>query len=869
MAETEIKRIIDIEFKGAQTIGDIKKQISQLKKELDECAAGSKQAADKSLELANAQNTLSAAMKGCVTEVGKLDNSYNGLVTRMNRLKIAQKQVDLTTKEGVKQFQDYAKQIKGINNQLLKLDTSNGNFSRNVGNYTSALSSMGGQFGRVASGINTVRTSLQALKAGAGWIGLIAGVLTGIVMAIKSNEDAVDRLKIAVAPFVGIFNQLITLAQKLGDIVSKGIAQLLNGVTSLTEGFLELIGAEETLKKMRDADEISRKENELEEDRVRLLEKQNERLSEMNELRNRYQKWRKDDQIAAYTAYQIEELRKKDAYDTYKLRKEEYELIKLKNEQTKSGRKDIEAELEAQQKMIQAETELYTSGEEWVRVLRNGNVEASKMMLNFGVAAAQTRLEALEATKSEKQRMADNARTETERMFYLGQIQEIETEINLIVKERSNLLADLTEVEKKEAEELEERRKKEAEESEKRRNQYIDEIKKRSEVLNDYILSYLEGYKAFDRLENLTEKQLKEINDMLNDSDKWANILIEDAYRLGRTISKELLPETTLQRLVRLRGDFKKGLQISLDNGDITPEQFQMELEHFGKDFAIKVPVIVEEPSEEDDTDSLEIADKVRKRVAATVDAYKEQTKNIHQQYEQQKKDLEIALHTKLITQEQFNIAMKNLDKEYLDAKRAIMFEEINIYAEMADSIGSILGSIADMWEDDLRTKVEHGEMTKEEAEKEFEQVKAFQIAEAVISTISGAITAYAGAAGNSGINAIPLVGPALAQTLGIINAAAVTASGVAQIAKIKNTQLGSSSVGGGNGTSNQTFQLPSLESYRPNYSQNLTSASDTSDLAQSVATAIGQTPITAVVVESQLRGVQDRVNKRNQEITF
>ena len=406
---TEIKRIIDIEFKGAKTIGDIKKDITQLKKELDQCANGSKEAAAKSLELARAQNTLTAAMKGCVDETGKLDNSYNGLVSQMNRLKIAQKQIDLSTKDGQKEFNKLGKEIKSINDKLVKLDATNGVFGRNVGNYTSALSAMGGQFGTIAKGINTVKIALQALKASAGWVGLVVGIITGIIAAIKSSEEAVDRLKIAVSPFVGLFNQLITLAQELGNVVSKSLTWLLNGVDNLTKSFLELIGAEETLKKMRESNDIAKKEKLLEEQRLAILNQQNERLSEMKKLQDQYAKWRKDDNIAAYIAYQIEEKRKEEAIDMYNLRKAEYELIVEKNKQTKSGRKETEEELEAKQKMIEAEAQLYTSGEEWVRVMRTGSIEAKKSMLILETAASQRRIENLEENKAHKQRLKEQA----------------------------------------------------------------------------------------------------------------------------------------------------------------------------------------------------------------------------------------------------------------------------------------------------------------------------------------------------------------------------------------------------------------------------------------------------------------------------
>ena len=105
------------------------------------------------------------------------------------------------------------------------------------------------------------------------------------------------------------------------------------------------------------------------------------------------------------------------------------------------------------------------------------------------------------------------------------------------------------------------------------------------------------------------------------------------------------------------------------------------------------------------------------------------------------------------------------------EAAKAEKQMKLDAYLDMADAIGSIFTSIADTMD--------------ENNEKQFEAAKAFNIAGATINTITGAIDAYMGAVGNTGLNAIPVVGPAIAMAMGITNAAAVTAAGVANIAKI------------------------------------------------------------------------------------
>ena len=817
MAE-EIKKVLEIEFKGQKTIGDVKKEIAQLKKELDACAAGSDEARKKSLELAKAENTLKAATKGVIDETGQLSNSYNGLVAQMDRLKIAQKNIDLSTAAGKKQFEAYAKKIKAINDQLKKLDASNGVFGRNVGNYVSAMSAMNGQFGGIVSGINSVRTALTALKAAGGWIGTIVVILGGIIAAIKSNEQAVERLKLAVSPFVGVFNQLITLAQKLGDILSKGIAKVLEGVVALTESFLRLIGAEDTLDKMKEAQEIEKDTQINESIRLMYLKHQAELYAQLLKLQSDFKKYQKDEQKAAQIALQAENKRLAIARENYIIAKNEYDLIVKKNAQTQSDKKDLEAEANALKQVAEAQAALTVSGEEWTKVIRKGNYEIGKEMV---MTQIKDLVQARKALLAELDNLEKYQIKSPDKSAYDRSIQDLKVQIESLDIVLGALKTEYETLYGLSKEEAEKKRKEAQEEAEKMRQDLIKEVKSKSETLQDYILSYFDF--GVDRVEKLTTAQLKEI------IAHWDEVLLEDSRRLSE----------------KLLNDINK------------------------KDVTIPVKIEIEEP-EDEDTAFIAKADALRKRVEATVAAYSYETKTIKEQYEQQQRDLEIALNTKQITQEQFNNAMANLDKEYLEAKRALMFQEIDVYAEMADSIGSILGSVADMWEENLKRQVETGQKSQEEAEKEFENVKALQIASAVVSTISGAIMAYTGAAGNAGINAIPLVGPGLAIALGAINAAAVTAAGIAQIAQIKNTHFGSSSVGGGGiSGGNQTFQLPPVEQYTPEYTQNLTGASDTLDLNNTVRNAIENAKIKAYVVESDITNAQNRANKRNQEATW
>lgn len=110
----------------------------------------------------------------------------------------------------------------------------------------------------------------------------------------------------------------------------------------------------------------------------------------------------------------------------------------------------------------------------------------------------------------------------------------------------------------------------------------------------------------------------------------------------------------------------------------------------------------------------------------------------------------------------------------------------MTLISGFADSLGKIADLIGD------------------ESEEAFEASKAFQISSVVLSTITGAIQAYIGASTNPGLNAIPVVGPILAQAMGITNAGIIAAAGAIEIANISKTKFGdknvNSSVAGGGG---------------------------------------------------------------------
>ena len=187
-----------------------------------------------------------------------------------------------------------------------------------------------------------------------------------------------------------------------------------------------------------------------------------------------------------------------------------------------------------------------------------------------------------------------------------------------------------------------------------------------------------------------------------------------------------------------------------------------------------------------------------------------------------------------------------NLQKEYIE-------QQIDMYSNLAESIGDIFGSIADMLQDDIKRKVENGDITEKEGERQFKAVKSFQIAQATIQMLAGITAAISGAfTTKSGPWDLVLAGT---------QAASIAASGIAQILKIKNTQLGGSSSVSSSAAATPVQTAP--EEYVPQYTQNATGESEIVNLANSIRDQ------RVYVLESDITDAQNRRKTRVTESTW
>lgn len=264
MATTEDVIILKVGTDQAvENVKDLKDNIKNLKKELEEHTIGSDKYKDTLEELKINQNALKDAMyatTASLTDITKAATganvvfdennklvdassiSYNELVHNMAALK---EEWRATTDEV--QRGKLGQKIESVNSRLKEMDASVGNFQRNVGNYQSAFSGLADKFdawgatlkqfpptlGPVKESISKVGESMQLVgkQPILGIVGLLAPIIIKIAEALKDNETAMNAV-----------NKAMTAAKPIMDVFSRVIELLAEGLSMVVDWLMDLAG---------------------------------------------------------------------------------------------------------------------------------------------------------------------------------------------------------------------------------------------------------------------------------------------------------------------------------------------------------------------------------------------------------------------------------------------------------------------------------------------------------------------------------------------------------------------------------------------------------------------------------------------------
>ena len=160
--------------------------------------------------------------------------------------------------------------------------------------------------------------------------------------------------------------------------------------------------------------------------------------------------------------------------------------------------------------------------------------------------------------------------------------------------------------------------------------------------------------------------------------------------------------------------------------------------------------------------------------------------------YYQQLYDIEVDPDTRasiLESLQDLSDQKTEIERAGIEERRQLRIGEIQSYADAANSIADIFGTVAEAEEERIQRQLDAGEISVEAAKSQFKTVKQWQYAQTWINTISGMTAALTSPI----LNSTP-AGWVAAAT----QAASLLATGIAQTIKIKNTQFNGGGVSSG-----------------------------------------------------------------------
>lgn len=314
----------------------------------------------------------------------------------------------------------------------------------------------------------------------------------------------------------------------------------------------------------------------------------------------------------------------------------------------------------------------------------------------------------------------------------------------------------------------------------------------------------------------------------------------EDAVSAGNAVTN------ALNSSIKFKANFNKGKEFA----DNLIQNIQDNLNKSDKN---PVTVTVQPKLKEVDTSNLNSDEEdvnLKLRQEEEKQALKDQER-INKEYLDIEKDLYSELNANL---DQYNKDYFKKFKEQQEEEARVLEERRNNIESFVSSTSDIIGMVADAWESSIKSQIETGKISEEEGKKQFERVKALETAVAIINTIAAGIEAFKGITKASGGWALAAAIAQMVATIGV---------GMAQVAKIQSTTLGTRS---SQVTSVTTPNLGSIvNEYQPQYVSNITNNTELDNLAN----ALQKNPIKAFVVESDISNAQGLARQREDETSW
>lgn len=353
---------------AVKSVQDLKDNIKTLKEGLKDAEIGTedyqktlKELQTNQAALRNAMYATTASLEDIASAAQGTGNSYNALVKRMADLKQELRATDVSTEAGRVAFENLAAEIKTTNDRLKEMDELQGNYGRNVGNYTNSIKEAVKGLGNIdkvggdaAKGLKKVNDGFKVIAANPIMFTLAAllKIADKLREAFSRNEEATQALEAAMTPLSNVTKVVAKVMDTLASMLAKVVVKISEFIQRVAPKMIAKLqdwaGAEKEVTKVVEEEVDGRLAA-----RRKEVEKTETMLADLGKILDRYEA-------------RVERLRKQHQADTDEvtaLINEETKLLAQEVEEIVMGMNDeflagIQAQLDAENAAVETEKEM-------------------------------------------------------------------------------------------------------------------------------------------------------------------------------------------------------------------------------------------------------------------------------------------------------------------------------------------------------------------------------------------------------------------------------------------------------------------------------------------------------------------------------
>lgn len=774
------------------TVQQLRDNIKKLKGELSDLTIGTEKYQSTLTSLIANQNALRGAMNGTAASLDETAdaavgtvNSYNGLVAKMAELNREFRSMDTASDEGKARMRELGAEINAVNDQLKAMDALRGNYQRNVGNYRSALNGLNLAMAQVVRELPSMAISVNTFfLAISNNIPILADQIANLraqnELALARGEKTVSVLGSVVKSLFS-WNTVLTLVITAVTLFGDKLIDMIANLFKAKDAALDTAKALENVKEAVDFGNLG------------------EQIANMERLSNIFRSLGDDAEAKREFVEKYKDELEKTGVEIKNVADAEKLLIKNKDNyiQSLKARAMATAAMnlagEEFEKSLRAQTEAEKLKDEYdkkVQTNMRGSIRAWNKYAEAANEAYYANQKAYEYIKiandlfgpleedSSNGGSGNGSGTKDNTLDYIRQMQD--AQLALLNDGYEKQLAERRLYYERQIEDL--------------KNTLETEENLTAEgraAINETIRALtLQGEQESARIMEEWEQSKRDI------AQETTEALIRDGEQLSRELDRE--EKENERRRERERSQTRKWAQ----------EMQDAQLRQIDADKRKAL-------SENENATGINEGERAEREYQIIQEANQKKLE-LYRQFEQ---DALNAMNPQLAIQMKQRAADMEVEITRTSAERQkeiydnLQAAKQQSYQNIISGTTTLLNTLADLYEQDA-----------ENSEEAAQKSKNLQIAATTISTISGAVSAYMGA-----IKAFENTGPgAIAGPIvGAVQAALVLATGLAQIQKIKNTDVNkdkspSGSVGGISASVSAPTVTPNVTHVR-----NITSASE------------------------------------------